>query len=89
VNAYAEPVRNLVSRVTAFSHLLNRCNLKFVRVPLSTHSFSLSLELWLRTVYETVVDSVRGYRSEMALSSKKAIIEQIRFDVQPPKPKDN
>jgi len=32
---------------------------------------------------------VRGYRGEMALSSKKAIIEQIRFDVQPPKPKNN
>ena len=32
---------------------------------------------------------VRGYRGEMALSSKKAIIEQIRFEVQPPKPKNN
>jgi integrase len=31
---------------------------------------------------------VRGYRGEMALSTKKAIIEQIRFDVQPPKPKN-
>jgi len=32
---------------------------------------------------------VRGYRGEMALSNKKVIMEQIRFDVQPPKPKNN
>ena len=32
---------------------------------------------------------VRGYRGEMALSGKKAIMEQIKFDVQPPRPKNN
>jgi hypothetical protein len=32
---------------------------------------------------------VRGSREEMALSSKQDIIEQVRFDVQPPRPKNN
>lgn len=32
---------------------------------------------------------VRGYRGEMALRGKKAIIEQIRFDVEPPRPTYN
>jgi integrase len=32
---------------------------------------------------------VRGYQGEMAIGSKKAIIEQIRFDVAPPKPSYN
>jgi integrase len=31
---------------------------------------------------------IRGYRGEMALLGKKAIIEQIRFDVEPPRPKN-
>jgi integrase len=32
---------------------------------------------------------VRGYQGEMAIASKKAIIEQIRFDVAPPRPSYN
>jgi hypothetical protein len=41
--------------MTAFRRLLDRRDLKFLRAPLSTHTFSLCTELWLRTVYNFVV----------------------------------
>jgi hypothetical protein len=58
VDAYPQARRYFARWVAAFRHLLDRCDLEFLCVPLSTHTFSLCPELWLRSVYNCRGDSV-------------------------------
>ena len=61
VDAYPEPCRYFARWMTALRHLLDRCNLEFLCVPLSTYAFSLCSTLWLRSFYDSRGDSISEF----------------------------
>ena len=58
VNAHPQTLRYFARRVSTLRHLLDRGDLELFCVPLSTSTFSLCPELWLRSVYDCRNNSI-------------------------------
>jgi hypothetical protein len=58
MDAYAKPLCDFADRVPTLRHLIDRCDLEFFSVSFAAHTYSFSLELWLKSVYRSRGDSV-------------------------------
>jgi hypothetical protein len=78
VNAHPQARRDFARRVTALRHLLDRCDLELLCVPLSAHTFSLCPELWLRSVYNCRGDSVNISIEKESRREKHSSVDEIK-----------